>query len=334
MLWVVASAGENDRMQQSHFGVNTRTGKQAKERAVILGIRPTVDYAFKRLLGSPEHTAITVHFINAVLEGSPRIAEVELLNPILGKETASDKLAILDVRARDDHGRWLNVEMQTTLPAGLPQRLTYYVSSMYVTPLLEGESYLNLRPAISICLLDQLFFREVADPHLDFRLRDARHGLQLTDHLQVHLLELPKYNPGDGDLSAATALEQWLYFFRFASELSLSEVVERLPSPIFRQAAGVLEMISQTPRERDLYEARLKLERDEAARLQGAREEGRLEGRQEGERIGKLIGTIQTLQQLLQTDVSPPEELREQPEVDLTQRMESLQARLRERGVS
>ena len=76
---------------------------------MILGIKPTVDYAFKRLLGSPEHTAIMVHFINAVLDGSPPIREVELLNPILGKETASDKLAILDVRARDDQGRWLNI---------------------------------------------------------------------------------------------------------------------------------------------------------------------------------------------------------------------------------
>jgi predicted transposase/invertase (TIGR01784 family) len=90
-----------------------------------IGIRPTVDYAFKRLLGSPEHTNITVHFINAVLNGIPWITDVELLNPILGKESATDKLAILDVRARDDQGRWLNIEMQTTLPAGLPQRLTY-----------------------------------------------------------------------------------------------------------------------------------------------------------------------------------------------------------------
>ena len=33
-------------------------------------------------------------------------------------------------------------------------------------------------------------------------------------------------------------------------------------------------MISYTPQERELYEARLKLEHDEAARLLGTREEG------------------------------------------------------------
>jgi predicted transposase/invertase (TIGR01784 family) len=126
-----------------------------------IGIRPTVDYAFKRVLGSPGHTDITVHFINAVLAGTPRIADVELLNPFLEKESASDKLAILDVRARDDQGRWLNIEMQTSLPAGLRQRLTYYVSSLYASQLEEGQGYVALRPAVSIYLLERTVFPDV-----------------------------------------------------------------------------------------------------------------------------------------------------------------------------
>ena len=303
-----------------------------------IGIRPTVDYAFKRILGSPGHTDITVHFINAVLDGSPRITEVELLNPFLEKDSASDKLAILDVRARDDQGRWLNIEMQTTVPAGLRERLTYYVSSLYVSQLQEGSGYVTLRPAVSICLLDRLVFREVPDPHLAFQLREGRHGLVLSDHLQVHLLELPKYNPVEDALRSASALEKWLYFFRFAADLSSDEIEARLSDGAFREAAGVLEMISQTPRERELYEARLKMERDEAARLLGAREEGREEGREqgreEGERIGKLIGVIQTLQQLLGLEVSLSDHLRCQSAEDLSKLVETLQSRLRDRNVS
>jgi predicted transposase/invertase (TIGR01784 family) len=291
-----------------------------------IGIRPTVDYAFKRVLGSPGHTDITVHFINAVLEGTRRITEVELLNPILEKESAVDKLAILDVRARDDQGRWLNIEMQTTLPAGLRQRLTYYVASLYVSQLQEGDGYLALRPAVSICLLDRLLFGEVPDPHLDFQLRESRHGLILSDHLQVHLLELPKYNPVEENLQNASPLEKWLYFFRFAADLSVDEIAARLSDPVIREAAGVLEMISQTPRERELYEARLKMERDEAARLLGAREEGK--------RLGKLIGVVQTLQQLLGMEVSTSEYLEVRSEEDLSLLVETLQSRLRDRNVS
>ncbi|MCA9063056.1 MAG: PD-(D/E)XK nuclease family transposase [Planctomycetaceae bacterium] len=43
---------------------------------MTLGICPTVDFAFKLMLGSPEHTKITIHFLNAVLEGQQRITEV------------------------------------------------------------------------------------------------------------------------------------------------------------------------------------------------------------------------------------------------------------------
>ena len=82
---------------------------------MALGIRPTVDFAFKLMLGSPEHTAITVHFLNAVLDGSPRITRATILNPILGKEKDEDKLSILDVRAEDEFGRQFNIEMQVTV---------------------------------------------------------------------------------------------------------------------------------------------------------------------------------------------------------------------------
>jgi hypothetical protein len=90
---------------------------------MAIGISPTVDFAFKLLLGSPEHTSVTIHFLNAVLSDQPRITHVEILNPFLGKKTDEDKLSVLDVLARDEHGRMLNIEMQTTTAADLSQRL-------------------------------------------------------------------------------------------------------------------------------------------------------------------------------------------------------------------
>ncbi len=104
-------------------------------------------------------------------------------------------------------------------------------------------------------------------------------------------------------------------------------------------------MISQTPRERELYEARLKMERDEAARLLGAREEGRekgreeghekgrKKGREEGKRLWKLVGVVQTLQQLLGIEVSVSEDLEIRSEEDLSNLAETLQTRLRDRNV-
>lgn len=134
-----------------------------------LGIDPTVDFAFKQMHGNPEHTASTIHFLRAVL--GIKISQVEILNPILGQQIDEDKLAILDIRAVDEQGRQFNIEMQTSLTAGLLKRLVYYAGSLYVRQLSSGESYLNLRPAISICVLDQTLFPH-ARLHSGFSLRD------------------------------------------------------------------------------------------------------------------------------------------------------------------
>ena len=46
----------------------------------------------------------------------------------------------------------LNIEMQTSLPAGMTQRLTYYVAALYAGQLSEGQKYSRLRPPISNCV--------------------------------------------------------------------------------------------------------------------------------------------------------------------------------------
>ena len=140
---------------------------------MIIDIRPTVDLAFKLMLGSPEHTAVTVHFLNSVLTGAPRIRHVKILNPFLGKETEDDKLSVLDIKAQDEQGRFLNIEMQTSLATGLAKRLTDYAGRLFVGQMREGMPYQALQPAMSICVLSQSMFPQQPQLHLDFRLRDT-----------------------------------------------------------------------------------------------------------------------------------------------------------------
>jgi len=290
---------------------------------MAIGIDPKVDFAFKLVLGNPEHTAITIHFLNAVLGGSPRIKHVEILNPILDQETNDDKLAILDVRAQDDQGRWLNIEMQTTAEVGLRQRLAFYAASLYVAQMHSGDAYEELRPAISICVLDAILFPGVPDMHLDFRLRNSRHDLVLTDDIQVHFIELPKYNPDVLSVINATPLEKWAYFFRFAAQMTPDEIRRQLADIEFSEAAGVLEMIAQTPREREMYEARLKFERDQAWRLRAANAEGIERGQQMGE--------IHAFQRLLGLPESPSSELEKFDLDRLASLASQLQSQFRDR---
>ncbi|MEJ7590613.1 MAG: Rpn family recombination-promoting nuclease/putative transposase [Planctomycetaceae bacterium] len=261
---------------------------------MAIGISPTVDFAFKLMLGSPEHTGVTIHFLNSILDDQPRITQVEILNPFLGKEFEDDKLSVLDILATDEHGRLLNIEMQTSLSAALTQRLAYYASCLYVSQLKESSSYAVLRPAISICVLTQAMFPQTPALQLDFRLREKA-GLILTDDLQIHLLELSKLQVTAQNVYSASPAERWGYFLRNAEQLTQSEIGRLFPDEEIAEAAGVLEMISHTPEQRMLYDARLKFQRDEESRLQEALKRGIQEGRQEGVIVGRLL----LLQELL-----------------------------------
>ena len=289
---------------------------------------PLVDFAFKLVLGSPDHSGITIHFLNSILVGQPRITQVEILNPFLGKEFDDDKLSILDIRATDEHGRLLNIEMQTSLPAGMAQRLTYYVSSLYVSQLGEGHQYLELCPAISICVLSQAMFATPPALHLDFRLRETSTNLALTDDLQIHLLQLNHLQVTVENVYDASPAERWAYFLQNADKLTPAEIRRLFPDQEFSEAAGVLEMISRTPEQLMAYNARLKFQRDEVARILQAR----LEGRQEGEEIGEARGRIVILQELLGQRVWTAEEFAKCAAAQLNALADQLQQQLRARN--
>lgn len=125
-------------------------------------------------------------------------------------------------------------------------------------------------------------------------------SLSLTDGLQIHLLELPKYSIPSDDEVILEPVDEWFYFFRRAHQMTKQEIIRRFNSPVFTEAAEVLDMIQRTPQQRSQYEARLKAERDERARLQYALEQGM----REGEIRGALSGRIKLLSELL--GLEPP----------------------------
>lgn len=286
---------------------------------MAIGIDPTVDFACKRVLGSPEHPAITLHFLNAVLQFPSRIREVQILNPTIEKEFEGDKWSLLDVLAKDEQGRLYDIEIQTTRPLGLRQRLAYYASCLLVGQLESGGDYRDLRPSIGICLLDAIEFRNEEALHHTFQLR-SEGGLLLTDCLRIHLFELPKYVPPSDNRVIDDPAEQWLYFFCRADESTAEELTARLPNPVFAEATGVLEMIAKNPEERRLYNERLKMERDERARNLQAREEG------------TMIGRVQMLQELNGLSCQSSDELARLGGEELRALETELQQKLRGRG--
>ena len=87
---------------------------------MAIGIDPTNDYAFKKISGDPAHTEITIHALNAAIAPVKRIENVQIRKPFLEKDFEEDKLGALKILADDESRRRFNIEMQSSLAAGLP----------------------------------------------------------------------------------------------------------------------------------------------------------------------------------------------------------------------
>ena len=312
-----------------------------------IGIDPTIDFACKRVLGDPQHPSITLHFLNSVLRFPTPIREVRIINPAIEKDFSDDKWSLLDILATDDSGRMYDIEVQTTRPYGLRQRLVYYAARLLVGQLKKGQDYHHLRSSIGICLLDGIEFRRDTDLHHHFQLRNDG-GALLTECLQVHLFELPKYEPPGDNQPISDSVDQWLYFFRRAQGSTEEELMSRLPDPVFAEATGVLKMIAKDPEKRWQYEMRLKAERDARAKLQQAiadglemgleqgvaqglekgLEQGREKGLAEGLAEGELIGRVKLLQSLNGDTPAASEDLQKLGRQQLTELESELQSRL------
>ncbi len=255
-----------------------------------IGISPLVDFAFKLMLASRGHERVTIHFLNAILGDKVKIVSIEIENPYVGPNFEKDKWVVLDILATDERGRKFNIEMQTSIPPGLRQRLAFYDARLYVEQMRQGDQYHELRPAIVICVLDKPLLTGCDNLHTDFRLRDE-FGRVFTDDLQIHILELTKLTATRENLQSATAAERWSFFLLNAENLTLIEIRELFPEPEFAEAAGVLEMIKDNPDQMSDYISRLKYKLDEGWRIESTRAEALKEG--------ELVGQIVILQELL-----------------------------------
>ena len=268
-------------------------------------ILPVLDFVFKYLFGRPDNCVLLVHILNAVLRPTVPIVEAEILNPFNEKEFDGDKLSIVDLRVRDANGQLYVMEMQRSATDGLQKRLAYYEAGLYFGQMLESDHYVDLLPAITICFATVTLFpaKETKSGHLRFKLHDSVENVTMDVPIEIHLIEMPKFDVGPEKIGSATDLEKWVFFFQHAQEYDAATLAGLLDDPVFDKAIGVLEMIAQTPDLRILYDDFAKAERDRKSVMYDVRVEALNEGREEGKAQGVLLGKIEVLCELLGQDM-------------------------------
>ena len=169
--------------------------------------------ACKIVFGTHQNEAILRALLNALLnlQGRDRIVELEILSPSAEKVSIDDKGPVLDLKARDEAGTHYNVEAQ--LRAGVSdytKRSLYYTAKLYCGQLKSGSNYHLLQRSVSISILDFNLFPESAELHSKFQLWDRERDYKLTDDLELHYIELPKFTP-DKPQQLKSRFEKWLY---------------------------------------------------------------------------------------------------------------------------
>jgi predicted transposase/invertase (TIGR01784 family) len=246
---------------------------------------PKIDFAFKLLFGDERNRDILTDFLKAVLPGlaEEEFAELAVGDPHLKREFANDKLEILDVKLRTGNGKSIDIEIQIADISGMRSRITYYLSNMITEQIGEGDYYDSLKQTIAIVITDYDFMPESQRFHTIFKMLETEEHFPFNDLTEIHALNLKRLPP-----EAQGRLAEWLHFIKAEKEEEFMTVVEK--NPLIKEAYGRLQAMSRDGSSRALYEARLKAQRDEYARIQGALRQGREEGREEGEKAGLKKG--------------------------------------------
>jgi len=267
------------------------------------------------MLGREPTRPLLIDVIDRVLTPPPgrHIRDIELLNPFNPKEGLDDKLSILDIKARDQGGRQFNVEMQMLAVRYYHKRILYYACKLHQQQLHEGQDYLELKPTISISFLDHALFPQLPDYHLRFRLREESRLAVLSEDLEFHLLELPKFTKSESEL--VSSLDIWLYILRHGETIDTEAPPAALQQqPLALRAIEELKMLTQTEVERERYEARRKAQLDYNTGLKAARMEG------------EKIGAIHLCERILQRPETPTEQLASLSLENLSRLADQLQA--------
>ena len=267
-------------------------------------MRLTVDYAFKRVFGRNGNEGILKDFLESILD--IEIKNITIQNPEIPKNMRDSKIGILDVRAEINGKEIIEVEMQVQNQYNMDKRSSTYITKIYSDQLKEGDSYVEVKKVAVINILNFNYY-ERNSYHSVGRMKfenskenekvDMGYILEeqyVTDDLEMHFIELPKFRKKNPDISSK--LDQWLWLI--CGEEEKIKMAKNENEKI-KEAKSELEKLEMSAEDRELYELRLKAIRDEI----NIRESGYTDGMKDGEEKGKKQKSIEIAKNMLKKQI-------------------------------
>ena len=239
------------------------------------------DYFVRYFFTDKGGEKVLLDFINAVMISAnmKTFKSVEILNPFNLKKNYSDKETIVDVKCITKNGTIVIIEVQLSGNSRFPERILYYWSTNYSKLLKKGEGYEDLTPVISINLLNFNLNKKDSNVHSCYMIYDTKNKRLLSDHLQIHIIELKKFKFKDKSLTKD--LNYWLGFFTTKNmEAYMSDIVKE--KPIMEEAHKRYNNFIRSRLMMSEYEKKEIYQYDKQIMLKDERREGKAEGIKEG----------------------------------------------------
>lgn len=107
----------------------------------------------------------------------------------------------MDIKAKTADDQLINIELQLFNPYHMEKRTLFYWSEMYYHQIPKGHNYNTLKKCITINILDFTLLKNDRY-HSVFHLREDHTGIPLTDHIEIHVIELSKLDEHSVPLEA------------------------------------------------------------------------------------------------------------------------------------
>ena len=260
------------------------------------------DWAIKRLLRQKANFGVLEGFLPVFL--GEKITIVELLESEGNQLSEDDKFNRVDIKALNDKGEIIIVEIQNTRELYYLERILYGVAKAITEHISLGESYYKVKKIYSISVL----YFDIGRGE-DFLYHGQNHfiGVHTKDQLVINTKErnaivsrlpseiFPEYiliRVNEFDKVAVTPLEEWMNYLKDGT------IRPDTMAPGLGEAREKLKYYSMTPEDRHAYDEHLNAVMIQNDVLDSAKLEGRMEGLAEGEAKGKAEANLENAKKM------------------------------------
>ena len=258
------------------------------------------DWAIKRLLRQKANFDVLDGFLTVFL--NQKVKVIEILESESNQQDSTDKFNRVDIKAKDEKGDIIIVEVQNTTELYYLERILYGVAKAITEHINLGNSYKEVKKIYSISIL---YFDLGKGSDYLYVGQNNFIGVHTKDQLQVNAKEkgtIVKKSPSDifpeyilvrvneFNKVAVTPLEEWIDY------LKNGEIRPDTQAPGLQDARKKLQYYSMNDADRLAYDKHIDSVMIQNDVLESARDEGLAQGMAQGIEKGMAQGMAQGIE--------------------------------------